>query len=102
MRGDRAFAADDVSGVKRVGDRRVLYGIFWRLRTGPPWADIRQPLGSARPLCFTSINGVAGASARNFEPLAEAYDDDMQMIDSSTFECTSMLAPPKPSAVTIP
>ena len=29
-----------VRGVKRVDDRRVLNGIFWRLRTGAPWADI--------------------------------------------------------------
>jgi len=27
-------------GVPRVDDRRVLNGIFWRLRTGAPWADI--------------------------------------------------------------
>jgi transposase len=26
-------------GVARVDDRRVLNGIFWRLRTGSPWAD---------------------------------------------------------------
>ena len=29
-----------VRGVARVDDRRVLNGIFWRLRTGAPWADI--------------------------------------------------------------
>ena len=29
-----------VRGVPRVDDRRVLNGIFWRLRTGAPWADI--------------------------------------------------------------
>jgi transposase len=29
-------------GVARVDDRRVLNGIFWRLRTGPPWADIPE------------------------------------------------------------
>jgi len=29
-----------VRGVKRVDDRRVLNGIFWRLRTGAPWADM--------------------------------------------------------------
>ena len=29
-----------VRGVKRVDDRRVLNGIFWRLRTGAPWADL--------------------------------------------------------------
>ena len=27
-------------GVKRVDDLRVLNGIFWRLRTGSPWAAI--------------------------------------------------------------
>jgi transposase len=31
-----------VRGVKRVDDRRVLNGIFWRLRTGAPWADNRH------------------------------------------------------------
>ena len=36
-------------GVKRVDDRRVLNGIFWRSRTGAPWADIpvrSRPHGS--------------------------------------------------------
>ena len=27
--------------VPRVDDRRVLNGIFWRLRTGAPWAEPR-------------------------------------------------------------
>ena len=36
-------------GVPRVEDRRVLSGIFWRLRTGVRWADIpcEQPIFSA-------------------------------------------------------
>lgn len=34
-----------VRGVKRVDDRRVLNGIFWRLRTGAPWADIPSRYG---------------------------------------------------------
>ena len=29
-------------GVPRVDDRRVLNGIYWRLRTGSPWADIPE------------------------------------------------------------
>ncbi|MDQ0513282.1 transposase [Angulomicrobium amanitiforme] len=29
-----------VRGVARVDDRRVLNGLFWRPRTGAPWADI--------------------------------------------------------------
>ena len=32
-------------GVARVDDRRVLNGIFWRLRTGAPWADIPSRYG---------------------------------------------------------
>src|SRR3546814_9280711 len=34
-----------VRGVARVDDRRVLNGIFWRLRTGAPWADIPSRYG---------------------------------------------------------
>jgi transposase len=34
-------------GVARVDDRRVLNGIFWRLRTGSPWADIPERYGPA-------------------------------------------------------
>lgn len=34
-----------VRGVKRVDDRRVLNSIFWRLRTGAPWADIPARYG---------------------------------------------------------
>ena len=32
-------------GVKRGDDRRVLNGIFWRLRSGAPWADIPERYG---------------------------------------------------------
>jgi transposase len=44
-----------VRGVPRVDDRRVLNGIFWRLRTGALWADIparydmREPLQPLAP-----------------------------------------------------
>jgi transposase len=31
-------------GVRRVNDRRVLNGIFWVLRSGPPWRDL--------PVCY--------------------------------------------------
>src|ERR1700732_4514919 len=34
-------------GVARVDDRRVLNGIFWRLRTGAPWAGIPEGCGPA-------------------------------------------------------
>jgi hypothetical protein len=29
-------------GVPRVNDRRVLNGIFWVLRSGAPWRDLRR------------------------------------------------------------
>ena len=32
-------------GVPRVDDRRVLNGIYWRLGTGSPWADIPDRYG---------------------------------------------------------
>ena len=34
-----------VRGVPHVGDRRVLDGIFWRLRTRAPWAGIPARYG---------------------------------------------------------
>ena len=32
-------------GVPRADDRKVLNGIYWRLRTGAPWADIPERYG---------------------------------------------------------
>src|SRR6185503_14848486 len=34
-------------GVPRADDRKVLNGIYWRLRTGSPWADIPERYGPA-------------------------------------------------------
>ncbi len=36
-------------GVPRADDRLVLNGIYWRLRTGSPWADIRSAMVRRRP-----------------------------------------------------
>jgi len=33
-------------GVPRVNDRRVLNGIFWVLRSGAPWRELPEPVGS--------------------------------------------------------
>ena len=32
-------------GPKRLGDRRVMNGIFWVLRTGAPWRDLPERYG---------------------------------------------------------
>ena len=56
-------------GVPRVDDRRVLNGIFWRLRTGAPWAALRtahdlreplQPVAQGRRLGPASEGGING------------------------------------------
>ena len=35
----KALLSTKGRGVKQVDHRTVLNGIFWRLRTGTPWAD---------------------------------------------------------------
>ncbi len=49
-------------GVPRVDDRRVLNGIFWRLRTGAPWADIPARYGPTPPVSTASTAGARRAS----------------------------------------
>ncbi len=72
-------------GVPRVDDRRVLNGIFWRLRTGAPWADISARYGP-HTTCVNRFNRWRKAGIRGMllEAVSEAYDGDVQMIDSSS------------------
>ena len=72
-------------GVKRVDDRRVLNGIFWRLRTGAPWADIPARYGP-HTTCVNRFNRWrrAGVWAMLLQAVSEAYEGDIQMIDSSS------------------
>ena len=74
-----------VRGVERVDDRRVLNGIFWRLRTGAPWADIPERYGP-QMTCVNRFNRwrKAGVWDRLLEAMSKAYDGDIQMIDSSS------------------
>ncbi len=69
-------------GMKRVNDRRVLNGIFWRLRTGAPWADIPARY---RPYT-TCVNRwrKAGIRAMLLREVSKAYHGEIQMIDSSS------------------
>ena len=71
-------------GVARVEDRRVLNGIFWRLRSGSPWADIPERYGP----CTTCYNRFvrwrkAGVWDKLLAAVSEAYNGKIQMIDSS-------------------
>ncbi len=68
-----------------MDDRRVLNGIFWRLRIGAPWADIPARYGP-HTTCVNRFNRwrKAGVWARILEAVSKAYDGDIQMIDSSS------------------
>ena len=75
----------DTRGVERVDDRRVLNGIYWRLRTGSPWADIPERYGPATT-CYNRFVRwrKKGVWDRLFEAVSAAYDGRVQMIDSSS------------------
>ena len=49
-------------GVKRVDDRRVLNGIFWRLRSGAPWAHIPERYARTRRATIGSYAGAPPVS----------------------------------------
>ena len=74
-----------VRGVKRRDDRQVLNGIFWRLRTGAPWADIPSRYGP-HTTCVNRFNRWrrAGHWCRILEAVSAEYECDIQMIDSSS------------------
>ena len=71
-------------GVPRVEDRRVLNGIFWRLRTGSPWADIPERYGPSTT-CYNRFVRwrKAGIWDKLLQAVSEAYAGKVQMIDSS-------------------
>ena len=66
-------------------DRTLLNGIFWRLRTGAPWADTPERYGPYTT-CVNRFNRWrrAGVWDRLLAAVSEAYDGDIQMIDSSS------------------
>ncbi|MEQ8194365.1 MAG: IS5 family transposase [Rhodospirillales bacterium] len=71
-------------GVPRVDDRRVLNGIFWVLRSGAPWRDLPERYGPYTT-CYNRFvrRRKAGVWDRIMDAVSEAYDGDIQMIDSS-------------------
>jgi len=72
-------------GVPRVDDRRVLNGIFWRFRTGSPWADIPERYGP-HTTCYNRFVRwrEAGIWDRFLSAMSEAVDGEVVMIDSSS------------------
>lgn len=72
-------------GVPRVDDRRVLNGIFWVLRTGAPWRALPSEFGP-RTTCYNRFVRwrKAGVFDRILAAVTEAYEGDIQMIDSTS------------------
>ena len=77
-------------GVPRADDRKVLNGIYWRLRTGSPWADIPERYGPPTT-CANRFQrwSKVGVWRRIFEALSRAYDGDVQMIDPSSIRAAA-------------
>jgi transposase len=72
-------------GVPRADDRKVLNGIFWRMRAGAPWGDIPECYGPYTT-CYNRFVRwrKIGVWDRIFEAVSRAYDGDLQMVDSSS------------------
>ena len=72
-------------GVPRADDRKVLNGIYGRLWTGSPWADIPERYGPPTT-CANRFRRWAkiGVWDRIFEAVSKAYDGNLQMIDASS------------------
>ena len=72
-------------GVERVDDRRVLNGIFWRLRSGSPWAEIPERYVPSTT-CYNRFVRwrKAGIWGQLLRAISDAYDGRIQMIDSTT------------------
>ena len=90
---------DKPRGVPRADDRKVLNGIYWRLRTGSPWADIPERYGPPTT-CANRFRRWAkiGVWDRIFEAVSKAYDGDLQMIDASSIRVINMAATSKRGA----
>jgi transposase len=72
-------------GVARADDRKVINGIFWRLRTGSPWDEIPERYGPYTT-CYNRFvrwrkKGVWDAI---FDAVSKAYAGETQMIDSTS------------------
>jgi len=72
-------------GVRRVDDRRVLNGIFWVLRTGAPWRALPKEFGPPTT-CYNRFVRwrKAGVWDLILAAVSQAYDGNVQMIDSTS------------------
>lgn len=72
-------------GVARVDDRRVLNGIFYRLRTGTAWRDLPERYGPYTTVYNRFNRWVkAGVWDRLMDAIIDAYGGDVVMIDGTS------------------
>jgi len=66
-------------GVPRADDRRVLNGIYWRLRTGSPWADIPERYGPSTT-CYNRFVRwrKLGVWDKIFDAVSKAYESSVK------------------------
>jgi transposase len=90
-------------GVARVEDRKVLNGIYWRLRTGSPWADIPERYGPYTT-CYNRFVRwrKLGVWDAIFDAVSKAYEGSLQMVDSSSIRVHQHAANGKKGAQRIP
>ena len=71
-------------GVPRADDRKVLNGIYWRLRTGSPWADIPARYGPYTT-CYNRFVRwrKAGVWDRLLAAVSAGFNGELVMIDST-------------------
>lgn len=83
-------------GVPHVGDRRVLNGIFWVLRSGAPWRDLPERYGP-RTTCYNRFVRWRRASVwdRLMDAISATHDGNIQMIDSSSVRAHQQAATAK-------
>src|SRR5450432_347474 len=84
---------DKPRGVPRADDRKVLNRIYWRLRTGSPWADIPERYGPSTTCYKRFVRWrKIGAWDSVFAAVSEAYDRDLQMVASSSIRVDQHVA----------
>jgi transposase len=94
---------DKPRGVPRADDRKVLNGIYWRLRTGSPWADIPERYGPSTT-CYNRFVRwrKIGVWDAIFAAVSQAYDGGLQMVDSSSIRVHQHAANVKKGALRKP
>tara|TARA_B100001059_G_C17652480_1_gene485199 strand:+ start:122 stop:484 length:363 start_codon:yes stop_codon:yes gene_type:complete len=74
-----------VRGVARVDDRRVINGIFYKLRTGVAWRDLPERYGPYTTV-YNRFNRwtKAGVWDRLMDAVSDAHNHDLVMIDGTS------------------